>query len=306
MLNALEIYNQINDYKDIQGLIGTQESIFLDFKTSTTLDGNPTSDDKNNFKEAISGFSHQEGGVIIWGIDCRVNKETGVDEAIKEKPIVNVGDFQKRLEDFFPYTTEPLVDGVQNKIISLKDELSTNKGFLIHYIPKSYKVHRILNPKKNLQFYKRYSSQFRPIETTEEIRALFFRQFAPELEVDIDIVEQNQNDVGINFSLINKSFVSAKFVSVFITNLGSFTFYDGGGNDRWDSWTKIISGGGTRTFNLNNGFVLHPEQISKVFIAQGYFPPSNPNVKKPEDFEYVVYAENMEPKKGIIYLKKKE
>jgi len=306
MLNALEIYNRINNYKDIQDFIGTQENIFLDFKTSSSLNGTPTNDDKNNLKEAISGFSHQEGGVIVWGIDCRINKTTSVDEAIKEKPIINVGDFQKKLEDFFPYTTEPLVDGVLHKIIFLKNDSSTKNGFLIFYIPKSYKVHRILSPKKNILFYRRYGSQFHPVESTEEIRSLFFRKNSPELEIDIYPYCKKPN-LGINCSLKNIGIIPAKSISVFISILpiSHFTYYDGGGNDRWDSWTPIINGDGTRTFMLKNGFVLHQGQTLKVFQANGYFP-AHLTRQEPETIEYIVYAENMEPIKGSISLKEKE
>ena len=49
------------------------ETLFLDFKRSnkngkgSKLDQN----DRSNFSKAISGFGTSEGGVIVWGVDCR-------------------------------------------------------------------------------------------------------------------------------------------------------------------------------------------------------------------------------------------
>lgn len=300
MSNAEEIYSRLVNQEGITKLIGTQEGLFIDFKTSSSTDGAPTNDDKSNLKEAISGFSNQEGGVIVWGIDCRTN-DAGVDEAISENPIENIGEFQKRLADFLPYTTEPLVDGIQNKIIFVGDDAKSKKGFLLFFIPKTYKPSRVLNPKKSVLFFKRFGSQFRPVETTEEIRSLFFRQNAPEFRVDVSPTHPNNNEIHLVLSIVNVSRVSAKSVSVFVhfSPGGAPTFYDGGGNDRWDIWKMAVSGGGSRTFLLNSGFMLHPEQDSRVFTASGYYGPQN---VRPNKLNYVVYAENMEPLEGEIDL----
>ena len=49
------------------------EELFLDFKRSADSGGggrlNQT--DRNNLSRAIAGFANSEGGVVLWGIDCR-------------------------------------------------------------------------------------------------------------------------------------------------------------------------------------------------------------------------------------------
>ena len=282
---------------DIQGLINRPETLFLDFKTSNTTDGRMTTDDKNNFKEALSGFSHQEGGVIIWGINCRPHAETGIDQAVNEAPITSPGDFLTTLNDYFPYTTEPLVDGVQHKLISTNDDPATNTGFIVSLIPKSYKVHRIL-AHRGVQFYKRYGTSFRPVETTEEIRSLFLRQIAPVLEVAAHpSLDPQGRSAQLSLTIRNVGNISAKHISIqtrFVPHIG-MQYYDGSGNLRWTTWTENITGDGGRMFSLNNGFVLHPQQEMIVFTAQAAFGQNDP---RPTGFEYTVYAENMEPFNG--------
>ena len=301
MSNAEEIYNQINNHADITALIGRPETLFLDFKTSSTTDGRLTNDDKNNFKEALSGFSHQEGGVIVWGMDCRPHPETGIDQAITEAPISHIGNFLTTIQDYFPYTTEPLVDGVQHRLISTNDDPATNTGFVVTYIPKSYKVHRIL-AHRGTQFYKRYGSSFRPVDTTEEIRSLFSRQTAPVLEVTVNHQGTLQSrNLNVQFSIKNIGAISAKNLSirVLFIPLGGMSYYDEGGNNRWDTWTMAVTGDGGRGFYLSNGLVLHPEQDMRVFTASGFFGEQN---QRPIRLDYVIYAENMEPIKGSAEL----
>jgi hypothetical protein len=62
---ALEIENMINSE--------IVEEIFLDYKRSaTSLPANKLhEDDRKNLAKAISGFGNSEGGVIVWGVDCR-------------------------------------------------------------------------------------------------------------------------------------------------------------------------------------------------------------------------------------------
>jgi hypothetical protein len=65
----------------IDQMIGDRQSeeLFLDFKRSadhgagTRLHVN----DRNNLAKAISGFGNSEGGVIVWGVDCRDIAGTG-------------------------------------------------------------------------------------------------------------------------------------------------------------------------------------------------------------------------------------
>ena len=98
MDNASLIYDSLKNYKDIKALIGTQEDIFLDFKESRTSTGALLDDDKAHFSKAASGFAHQQGGVLVWGIEARKG-EDGIDEATDLKPISNIKGFLSALND---------------------------------------------------------------------------------------------------------------------------------------------------------------------------------------------------------------
>jgi predicted HTH transcriptional regulator len=62
------------------------EELFLDFKRSSDNGaGARLSDaDRGNLAKAISGFGNSEGGVIIWGVDCRPNQVVGDVAAAKQ------------------------------------------------------------------------------------------------------------------------------------------------------------------------------------------------------------------------------
>src|SRR5690242_12152620 len=55
------------------------EELFLDFKRSSDNgSGTRLSDtDRGNLARAISGFGNSEGGVVVWGVDCRPDQEIG-------------------------------------------------------------------------------------------------------------------------------------------------------------------------------------------------------------------------------------
>jgi hypothetical protein len=55
------------------------EELFLDFKRSANGGKGQRlhQDDRKNLAKAISGFGNSEGGVIVWGVDCRDNGQTG-------------------------------------------------------------------------------------------------------------------------------------------------------------------------------------------------------------------------------------
>jgi hypothetical protein len=56
------------------------EQLFLDYKrSSTVLPGVKLSDDdRKNLAKAIAGFGNSEGGVVVWGVDCRRTDEGDV------------------------------------------------------------------------------------------------------------------------------------------------------------------------------------------------------------------------------------
>ena len=128
MDNASLIYESLKTYVAITALLGEQEDMFLDFKESRTKNGALLDDDKLHFSRAASGFAHQEGGVLVWGIEARTGAN-GIDEAIALKPIPNIKKFLSGLNDYVKYSTEPVVDGIQNRVVFDSDEEASDEGF---------------------------------------------------------------------------------------------------------------------------------------------------------------------------------
>jgi len=116
MDNALLYFNEIDRYEDIEGLRGKREDIFIDFKHTSSIIGRMTEDDKANFSKAASGYAHQQGGVLIWGISTRKDDQE-ISIATELKPINNVGTFCSALQGFMKAATDPYVDGIQHKVI---------------------------------------------------------------------------------------------------------------------------------------------------------------------------------------------
>ena len=77
MGRAEELFTRIRNggAAEIQAMIDAVvvEELFLDYKRSSTpLPGARLSDDdRKNLAKAIAGFGNSEGGVIVWGVDCR-------------------------------------------------------------------------------------------------------------------------------------------------------------------------------------------------------------------------------------------
>ena len=85
MDNASLIFDSLSCYDSITAFIGKQEDIFLDFKESRTSSGALLDDDQAHFSKAASGFAHQQGGMLVWGIEARKDAD-GIDEATALKP----------------------------------------------------------------------------------------------------------------------------------------------------------------------------------------------------------------------------
>jgi len=109
------------------------ESLFLDFKRSPR-DGEGErlhDDDSKNLSKAISGFGNSEGGVLIWGVDCRRNAQ-GIETASKH-PLLDVSGFRTKIENAISRLSIPPHALVRALEIF---ELDGRSGYLAVLIPK--------------------------------------------------------------------------------------------------------------------------------------------------------------------------
>ncbi len=155
------------------------EELFLDYKRAATVDPFQKLDvsDRKNLAKAIAGFANSEGGVIVWGVDCRQNPPHG-DVPTKPIPITNPNAFKSLLEGSLTGLTLPAHPGVENVSLQIKGR---NDGFVVTHIPAGLNV-----PYRTLvggeEYYIRAGSNFVP--TPHAVLAgLFGRAPHPELEV---------------------------------------------------------------------------------------------------------------------------
>ncbi len=112
MTRAQDLFDQLVTGGEAEVLFfinqSVTEELFLDYKRSadngagTTLHNN----DRANLARAISGFGNSEGGVIVWGVDCR-NDPTRGDIPTKPVRIQNPIRFKSWLDNATSGLTVP-------------------------------------------------------------------------------------------------------------------------------------------------------------------------------------------------------
>lgn len=127
------------------------EELFLDYKRSAD-DGSGTAlhnKDRANLGRAISGFGNSEGGVIIWGVDCR-NDPTRGDVPTGPVKIQNPTRFKSWLEQATSGLTVPSHATVRHHDIV--------EGFVLTLIPSG--MHAPYQTVGELSYYIRAGSNF--------------------------------------------------------------------------------------------------------------------------------------------------
>jgi hypothetical protein len=110
------------------------EELWLDFKRAATHASSQTlhGDDRKNLARAISGFGNSEGGIVVWGVDCR--DDTSIGDVAKAKvPIENVVRFKSWFEGATSGCSIPPHSGVTH----LPIEVTNGAGFVVTHIPQS-------------------------------------------------------------------------------------------------------------------------------------------------------------------------
>lgn len=166
MGHAEELFEQIVEKGEaaIDEFIDNREteSLFLDFKRSANdgagkkLDAN----DRKNLAKAISGFGNSEGGIIVWGIDCREGEDYA-DVAQAKFPLEDAKKFESWIEGAISSCTIPQHTEVKNHSISSADN---PQGYVITLIPKSnHAPHQVISSGRGqYHYYIRTGSNFSP------------------------------------------------------------------------------------------------------------------------------------------------
>jgi len=170
---ADEIENMIN--------VPVVEELFLDYKrAATVLPSNKLhEDDRKNLAKAISGFGNSEGGLIIWGVDCKQGPDGDVPLSPPQGVTQPIG-FKTLLDSAVGGLTLPAHQGVENLAALSRSE---SNGFVVTYVPVGINVpFQTLFPKQ--EFYIRAGSSFLPTPRAV-LAGLFGRRPQPDLGLQI-------------------------------------------------------------------------------------------------------------------------
>ena len=155
------------------------EELFIDYKR-TANDGDEAKlnqNDRENFARAIAGFGNSEGGVIVWGVDCRNDSERG-DVPSGKFPLKNPKRFASHLEGAASGCTLPPHSGVKHHVIEVS---GIGAGFVVTYVAKSmFAPHQCIVGKYKNRYYIRVGSNFE-LASHGLLAGMFGRQPTPNI-----------------------------------------------------------------------------------------------------------------------------
>lgn len=212
-----KIFDSLDSFKAIERLIdeGESENDYLECKAPTT----PVLDKglKAKLSQAISGFSNNAGGIIIWGVSTTPHNREGLDVLTQIQEIGSIKQFKKQIDLSIPNLSKPSLDSCLSKVITR--ESTDTRGLAITYIPKVDGDPIQANDGK---FWLRVRAEFveMPYET---LKRMFCGTAGPDLEplIDNQLVKLN-TDGSWNIPIViqNRSSAAARDteVSVVIQN----------------------------------------------------------------------------------------
>ncbi len=203
-MGLLEIFNGLNkDILDSYVQEKKQEDLHLDFKT---VNSNITSEnDKKNYAKSVSGFANSDGGIIIWGVDCRKNSD-GADCAESIVPIKNIEAFLSKLNALSNEVCSPSIDGLQHKIIFK----SGTEGCAATFVPVSDSGPHMAKLGEQ-RYYKRSGSNFYKMEHYD-LEDMFGRRQRPSLNLKVHRGKDSQSS-EYTFKLINSGRAPTKHLN---------------------------------------------------------------------------------------------
>jgi hypothetical protein len=218
------------------------ENLWLDFKRSAD-DGACTKlniRDRENLARAISGFGNSDGGVVLWGVDCRRDPATGADVPQGKAPITNPPRFVSWLENVVTSCTAPAHPAVEHVAIP---GASSTGGFVATLIPAStHAPHQCIQPTSDARYYMRVGSNFAPVPHAV-LSGLFGRRPQPRLAVKWLAPSVRLNDdvvtLSVTLSLTNtgRSIARDLYLQVFVYPQGeNCRIRFGQFSDKWEQY----------------------------------------------------------------------
>lgn len=298
----MDIYGwyQSLSLKDIEAFVseGQEEHLYLDFKQSN--ESLLSRDDRKNLAKALSAFANSDGGLIVWGVDCRKD-EAGRDVASKLKPISRLTAFLTHLNSLSPQLVSPAVDRVQHRVLPSSEEL----GFAITFVPSSPSAPHMAKGGED-RYYKRSGSSFLRMEHFE-VADMFGSRQRPLLTVYYRIGQITRRVKEDRFKVIvgiqNSGRSSAHYPFLALSLPSCLTLAERGGEE----FRLLGTAYGSRYIGFSGkaGVSVHPGMSCDVTAFEGLLPIGN-LVENDLRIEYRLAAEGFPLVESAITLSSEE
>ena len=261
MSRANELFARIlkRGADEIRDMIATPviEELFLDYKQAATkLPARALhEDDRKNLAKAISGFGNADGGIIVWGVDCRHGPDGDVPgPAI---PIVDPPAFAALIENAAGGLTLPGYRGIRNWYG--QDSTLTAGGFVVTLIEAGADVPiQSLYPKP-ARYYMRVGSSFG--EVPHAVLAGMFGRRPQSIVTCTPNIRPMMNpngnfgQIAIDIEVVNsgRTIADDVYLSVERNDVGGLTVSKLSHNNLWDDfadapnkWSAIMKRNGPK------------------------------------------------------------
>lgn len=290
------------DINELQQWISSQrqEDLHLDFKLLSS-GANLTQDDKKNLAKAISGFANSDGGLIVWGVDCRKDANN-VDAACNLVPVTNAPAALSRFQSLTGEATSPIVEGVRHRLIPG----SAGAGFLATLVPRSDNGPHMAMLGEG-RYYKRSGDSFYRMEHFD-IADMFGRRTRPDLQLDLQpstgsVISSTTRsaELKIMVSISNAGRGIARFPMLEIKTSAPFKISRAGldGNNRTGLPMRVRTGRKHEAFTFAGGAndVIHAGTTLQVTFIELSVSETQPTL---EDLvvEYVIASEGVQSVKS--------
>lgn len=269
------------------GAVETGNQDFKLFKSRNP--NNWSADDKRNLAEALSGFANGDGGIIIWGVDCRKGPAPDDADTIQSfDPISNLTAVLATMYTLTASNVEPAVIGVRHE--KIEDPANPDVGFIVSLIPRSESGPHMAMISNN--YIIRAGSSF--IKMTESmVSDRYGRRPQPKLVLEWEklSIAPSSGYHSLLLILRNKGLGSAKYPSFILKENSTFKidllkYPYKGRNDFWfKRYRNTICGDG------NHEVVIHSRR-EKVLVELKYYLDKDYIELPHELFADGFYAEN--------------
>lgn len=248
------------------------ETDLQDFKLANSgMDTNA----KKSYSEALSGFANAEGGVIIWGGDCRKN---AADEDVLQQlsPVPNILKFFGELNNLGPQLVSPSIIGVTHHYF--EDVPGSGNGFAISHIPAGEGLPHMATGKSLSRYMYRSGSSFMPMSHWM-LADRFGRRPHPLLRLECVTWGEFYKVVIHNYGAATARYPGFTLKKSDSFRPGAFNKSDTPRGITIETTQESVQG------QSNNDFVIHPKRSLNIGLIK------LSEISHPFQFEYELFAD---------------